>query len=62
MLWEHKATPTEGKARVDLAIDASGTLVRFTQSGPDLFAQTGTSSARPAYVMRQPRPPAQAAA
>jgi hypothetical protein len=29
MLYKHKATPTEGGAGVDLAIDESGTFVRF---------------------------------
>jgi hypothetical protein len=45
MLYEHKATPAEYKAGLDLAIERSwlvlheaGTFVRFTQSGKDLFA------------------------
>lgn len=45
MLFEHKATPAEYKAGLDLAIERgwlklheSGTFVRFTQAGADLFA------------------------
>jgi hypothetical protein len=45
MLFEHKATPAEYKAGLDLAIsrgwltiDRSGTFVKFTQAGADLFA------------------------
>jgi hypothetical protein len=45
MLYEHKATPAEYKAGLDLAIakgwlvlHESGTFVRFTQDGKDLFA------------------------
>jgi hypothetical protein len=45
MLFEFKASPAEYKAGLDLAIakgwlelDRSGTFVRFTQSGADLFA------------------------
>jgi hypothetical protein len=45
MLYEHKATPAEYKAGLDLAIERgwlelheSGTFVRFTQTGKDLFA------------------------
>jgi hypothetical protein len=45
MLFEHKATPAEYKAGLDFAIERgwlelheSGTFVRFTQSGKDLFA------------------------
>jgi hypothetical protein len=45
MLFEHKATPAEYKAGLDRAIergwltlDRSGTYVRFTQTGADLFA------------------------
>jgi hypothetical protein len=45
MLFEFKATPAEYKAGLDLAIDRgwlelhrSGTFVRFTQAGADLFA------------------------
>ena len=45
MLYQHKATPTEYKAGLDRAIERgwlelheSGTFVRFTQSGKDLFA------------------------
>jgi hypothetical protein len=45
MLFEHKATPGEYKAGLDLAIEKgwlvlheSGTFVRFTQVGADLFA------------------------
>ena len=45
MLYEHKATPAEYKAGLNLAIERgwlvlreSGTFVRFTQSGKDLFA------------------------
>ena len=44
MLYEHKATPAEYKAGLDLAIERgwlelheSGTFVRFTQAGADLF-------------------------
>ena len=50
MLYQHKATPTEYKAGLDRAIERgwlelheSGTFVRFTQSGKDLFAR-GTSA------------------
>jgi hypothetical protein len=45
MLFQHKATPAEYKAGLDLTIQRgwlelheSGTFVRFTQSGKDLFA------------------------
>jgi hypothetical protein len=45
MLYQRKATPAEYKAGLDLAIERgwldlheSGTFVRFTQSGKDLFA------------------------
>jgi hypothetical protein len=45
MLFEHKATPAEYTAGLKLAIDRgwiemheSGTFVRFTQVGADLFA------------------------
>ena len=45
MLYEHKATPAEYKAGLDLAIERgwlvlheSGTFVHFTQGGKDLFA------------------------
>jgi hypothetical protein len=45
MLFEHMATPAEYKAGLDLAIergwltiDRSGTFVKFTQQGADLFA------------------------
>jgi hypothetical protein len=45
MLFEHKATPAEYKAGLDLAIargwlaiDRSGTFVKFTQAGAELFA------------------------
>ena len=45
MLSEHKATPAEYKAGLDLAIKRgllelheSGTFVRFTQSGAEMFA------------------------
>jgi hypothetical protein len=45
MLYDHKATPAEYKAGFDLAIEhgwlvlhESGTFVRFTQDGKDLFA------------------------
>jgi hypothetical protein len=45
MLYQHKATPAEYKAGLDLAIERgwlemheSGTFVHFTQSGKDLFA------------------------
>jgi hypothetical protein len=45
MLYQHKATPAEYKAGLDLAVERgwlelheSGTVVRFTQSGKDLFA------------------------
>ena len=45
MLYEHKATPAEYKGGLDLAIERgwlelheSGTFVRFTQTGKDLFA------------------------
>jgi len=45
MPYEHKATPAEYKAGLDLAIakgwlvlHESGTFVRFTQDGKDLFA------------------------
>jgi hypothetical protein len=44
-LYEHKGNPAEYKAGLDLAIakgwlilDRSGTYVRFTQVGADLFA------------------------
>jgi hypothetical protein len=44
-LFELKATPAEYKARLDLAIERgwlflheSGTYVKFTQAGADLFA------------------------
>ena len=44
-LFEHKGTPAEYKAGLDLAIakgwleiHESGTFVRFTQAGADLFA------------------------
>ena len=44
MLFKHKATPAEYKEGLDLAIERgwlelheSGTFVRFTQSGKDLF-------------------------
>ena len=44
-LSEHKGTPTEYKAGLDLAIDRgwlwlheSGTYVKFTQAGADMFA------------------------
>ena len=46
MLFEHKATPAEYKAGLDLAISRggwlvmheSGTYVKFTQAGAELFA------------------------
>jgi hypothetical protein len=45
MLFEHKAAPAEYKAGLDRAIergwitiDRSGTFVKFTQAGADLFA------------------------
>jgi hypothetical protein len=45
MLFEHKATPAEYKAGLDLAVakgwlelHESGTFVRFTQNGRDLLA------------------------
>jgi hypothetical protein len=45
MLFEFKATPAEYKAGLDRAIEKgwlvlheSGTFVRFTQAGADLFA------------------------
>jgi hypothetical protein len=45
MLFEHKATPAEYGAGLQLAVergwltlDRSGTYVRFTQAGADLFA------------------------
>jgi hypothetical protein len=45
MLFQHKATPAEYKAGLDRAIQngwlelhESGTFVRFTQAGADLFA------------------------
>jgi hypothetical protein len=45
MLFEHKATPTEYTAGLKLAIDRgwlqmheSGTYVKFTQAGAELFA------------------------
>ncbi len=45
MLFQHKATPTEHKARLDLSIQRglielheSGTFVRFTQSGKGVFS------------------------
>jgi hypothetical protein len=45
MLFEFRATPAEYKAGLDYAIaqgwlelDRSGTFVRFTQAGADLFA------------------------
>jgi hypothetical protein len=45
MLFEHKAKPAEYGAGLKLAIDRgwleldrSGTFVRFTQAGADLFA------------------------
>lgn len=45
MLSEHKATPAEYKAGLDLAIKRgllwlheSGTYVKFTQAGAELFA------------------------
>jgi hypothetical protein len=44
-LSDHKGTPAEYKAGLDLAIargwltlDRSGTYVRFTQTGAELFA------------------------
>ena len=44
MLYEHKATPGEYKAGLDLAIERGwlvlherGTFVKFTQAGADLF-------------------------
>jgi hypothetical protein len=45
MLFEHEATPAEYSAGIEFAIardwlvlDRSGTFVRFTQAGADLFA------------------------
>jgi hypothetical protein len=45
MLFEHKATPAEYKAGLNLGVERgwlvlheSGTFVRFTQTGKDLFA------------------------
>jgi hypothetical protein len=45
LLYQHKAAPAEYKAGLNLAIERgwlelheSGTFVRFTQSGKDLFA------------------------
>jgi hypothetical protein len=45
LLFEHKASPAEDKAGLDLAIargwltlDRSGTYVKFTAAGADLFA------------------------
>ena len=45
MLFEHKGTPAEYSAGLKLAIergwpelDRSGTFVKFTQAGADLFA------------------------
>jgi hypothetical protein len=45
MLYQHKATPAEYKAGLDLAIargllwlHESGTYVKFTQAGAELFA------------------------
>ena len=45
MLYQHKATPAEYKAGLNRAIERgwlelheSGTFVRFTQAGADLFA------------------------
>jgi hypothetical protein len=45
LLFEHKATPTEHSAGLKLAIergwltlDRSGTYVKFTQAGAELFA------------------------
>jgi hypothetical protein len=45
MLFEHKAKPAEYKAGLDFAIDRgwleldrSGTFVKFTQAGAELFA------------------------
>jgi hypothetical protein len=45
MLFEHKATPAEYTAGLKLAIEQgwlvlhrSGTFVRFTQAGAELFA------------------------
>jgi hypothetical protein len=45
MLFEHKATPAEYKAGLDytiakgwLELDRSGTFVKFTQAGAELFA------------------------
>jgi hypothetical protein len=44
-LYEHKGTPAEYKVGLDLAItkgwltlDRSGTFVKFTQAGAELFA------------------------
>jgi hypothetical protein len=44
-LYEHKGSPAEYKAGLDLAItrgwltlDRSGTFVKFTQAGAELFA------------------------
>jgi hypothetical protein len=45
MLYQHKATPAEYRAGLDRAVEMgwlvlheSGTFVRFTQNGKDLFA------------------------
>jgi hypothetical protein len=45
LLFEHKASPAEYKAGLDLAIargwltlDRSGTFVKFTSTGAELFA------------------------
>jgi hypothetical protein len=45
LLYEHKASPAEYKAGLDLAIDRgwltldrSGTFVKFTATGAELFA------------------------
>jgi hypothetical protein len=53
MLFEHKATPAEYTAGLNLAIERgwiemheSGTYVKFTQAGADLFAQ-GLGTNRP---------------
>ena len=55
MLYQHKATPAEYTAGLDLAVERgwlelheSGTFVRFTQAGKDLFA-LGTPDGLPAY-------------
>lgn len=52
MLYQHKATPTEYKAGLDLAIERgwlvlheSGTFVRMTQAAKGLFAQRKTIAA-----------------